>query len=101
MAIAIDPIPGEWYENIETGRVFRVITVDEVEATIEIQYQDGDIGELESSTWEELDLEGVDPPESWTAVYDDIEKDDLGYTDNIISPKEGEDLTQRQDNETG
>jgi hypothetical protein len=99
MAIATDPVPGEWYENIESGQVFRVITVNEAEDTIEIQYQDGDIGELESRTWEELDLEWIEPPENWTVIYDDVEKDDLGYTDNDISPEEEADLAQRQDNE--
>jgi hypothetical protein len=36
MAIEIEPIPGEWYENIETHQTFRVIDVDETSDFIEI-----------------------------------------------------------------
>jgi hypothetical protein len=90
MAIEIEPIPGEWYENIETHQTFRVIDVDETSDFIEIQYADGDIGELDRTAWEELDLEWIQPPENWTMPYDAIEQDDLGYTDIDIPTEEEE-----------
>jgi hypothetical protein len=99
MTTATEPIPGEWYENIETHQIFRVIDVDEMEDIIEIQYVDGDIGELESRTWEELDLEWIEPPENWTTAYDDIETDDLGYTDTGIPSEEEEKIIKRYENE--
>lgn len=86
MVAEIEPIPGEWYENIETHQIFRVIDVDEANALIEIQYVDGDIGELDMANWEESDLEWIEPPENWTTPYDDIEQDDLGYTDTDAHP---------------
>jgi hypothetical protein len=99
MAIEIDPIPGEWYENMETHQTFRVIDVDEPSGLIEIQYVDGDIGELDRAVWEELDLEWVQPPENWTMPYDAIEQDDLGYTDTDTPAEEDLKIIKKPENE--
>lgn len=88
MIMEIEPIPGEWYQNIETHQAFRVIDASETEGLIEIQYVDGDLGELDMAAWEDLDLEWIEPPENWTTPYDGIEKDDLGYTDTDTYPEE-------------
>lgn len=88
MATEIEPIPGEWYENTETHQIFRVTAVDEANNLIEIQYVDGDIGELDKAAWERADLEWIQPPENWAMPYDAIEQDDLGYTDNHPTDEE-------------
>ncbi len=62
MAINPGPVEGNWYEIIETGECFSVVTVDEEEGMLEIQYEDGGTEELELQEWEEMDLEPIDPP---------------------------------------
>lgn len=93
----IEPVPGEWYQNVETHQIFRVIDVSETESLIEIQHVDGDLGELDMAVWEDLDLEWIEPPENWTAPYDDVEEDDLGYTDAGISEDELGSTRQNKD----
>ena len=75
----LDPIEGNWYQNLEKGMDFMVVDVNEREGTVDIQYFDGDIEELEMEEWEEMDLEEIEPPEDWTGPLDDLESDDLGY----------------------
>ena len=42
-----EPVPGQWYENLEEEESFRVLSVDEDSELVEIEYLDGDIeGEL-------------------------------------------------------
>ena len=80
MSTEADPIVGNWYEHLDKGQAFEVVALDEEGATIEIQYFDGDIEEVSLENWYDLDVEGREPPEDWTGVMDDIERDDLGYT---------------------
>ena len=46
------PVPGKWYENREEEETFRVLSVDEDDELIEIEYVDGEIEELD------LDMSG-------------------------------------------
>jgi len=50
--------------------------VDEDAELIELQYEDGDIEEIDYETWQELDLELTDEPEGWSSSDDDDEDDD-------------------------
>jgi segregation and condensation protein B len=61
-----DPVPGQWYENLEEEETFQVLTVDEDSELIEIQYLDGDVEEIDLETWAEMDLEKRDEPEGWS-----------------------------------
>ncbi|MGW8287993.1 MAG: DUF6763 family protein [Desulfobulbales bacterium] len=75
----LDPIEGNWYQELDKERDFMVLDVNKREGTVDIQYFDGDIEELEMEEWEEMDLEEIEPPEDWTGPLDDLESDDLGY----------------------
>lgn len=81
MAIDFDPIVGNWYEHVDKGQKFEVIAIDEDSGTVEIQYFDGDIEDIDYEAWYELDLEPSEPPEDWTGPAEDVEEDDLGYTE--------------------
>lgn len=81
MVQGLHPIEGEWYEDMERGRIFQVIELNKEDETVNIQYEDGELDEIGYEDWYEMDLENAEPPEDWTEVYDDIEKDDLGYTE--------------------
>jgi hypothetical protein len=72
------PTPGKWYENKDEEETFRVLSVDEDNELVEIEYEDGEIEELDLDTWHELDLELTEVPEGWSdsAEADDEEEDD-------------------------
>jgi predicted dehydrogenase len=61
-----DPIAGKWYEDLEENEIFQVLSVDPDEEIVEIQYENGDIEEIDLDTWHELDLEQAEKPEGWS-----------------------------------
>ncbi len=75
----VDPIIGNWYRNEETGDDFEVVAIDEDAQTIEIQYFEGELEELDLDAWYELPIESIEAPEDWSGPYDDMDSDDLGY----------------------
>ena len=70
-----EPVPGQWYENLEDEESFRVLTVDEDSELVEIEYLDGEIEEIDLETWHEMDLEQTEEPEGW-AESDEDEDDE-------------------------
>jgi hypothetical protein len=70
------PVPGKWFENKEEEETFRVLSVDEDDELVEIEYLDGEIEELDLDTWHELDLEPTDEPEGWSDDADDGEDEE-------------------------
>jgi hypothetical protein len=71
-----EPAAGQWYENIEENESFRVLKVDEDAETVEIEYLDGDIEELDLDAWAELDLDKIDEPEGWAGSENDEDDED-------------------------
>jgi hypothetical protein len=65
-----------------------VTAIDDDEGTVEIQHFDGDVEEMDLDDWRELDLEAIEPPEDWTGPVDDIERDDLGYSETGMQPED-------------
>src|SRR5262249_20431203 len=81
------PVIGNWY-RIQGGDSFEVVAYDEDDGTIELQYFDGTVEEMDLEDWqaeqENGALEEVEPPEDWTgSVHVDPEDDGasgaLGY----------------------
>src|ERR1700719_2079729 len=73
-----EPVPSQWYENVEEEESFRVLSVDEDSELIEIEYLDGDIEEVDLEAWTEMDLERIEQPEGWSESEDaDEDEDDL------------------------
>jgi hypothetical protein len=70
------PTPGKWYENKEEDETFRVLSVDEDDELVEIEYLDGEIEELDLDTWHELDLEITEEPEGWSDEEDDEDEEE-------------------------
>lgn len=75
------PEIGQWYRRADKGEEFRVVGRDEASRAIEIQTFDGEVDEIDVESWAMLPLERIEPPEDWTAPMDDVETDDLGYSD--------------------
>jgi hypothetical protein len=82
----IRPIVGEWYRG-GTNELFEVVAIDDTDQTIEIQYFDGTVAEMDFDSWNEHlwdDLiEAADAPEDWSGAID-VESEDLGreFEDN-------------------
>ena len=56
------PIVERWYKDTETLHHFEVVDFDKGRALIEIQYDNGDIGEFTLEDWKLLDLFPAHPP---------------------------------------
>jgi Family of unknown function (DUF6763) len=90
MAVAY-PVIGHWYRRTN-GNLLKIVAVDEEDATIEIQFFDGTIDEIDLDTWNGMLLERVGAPEDWSGSVDmdpeDFSGDDsgeipLGYHDPL------------------
>ena len=74
-----NPVPGQWYESLDDEEVFQVLSVDEDAELVELQYEDGDVEEIDYETWQELDLDLTEEPEGWSGSEsnEDDDKDDF------------------------
>ena len=77
----MNPVIGSWY-RIQGGDSFEVVAFDEDDGTIELQYFDGTVEEMDMEDWlaeqEAGTLEEVEAPEDWTGSVDvDPEEDEL------------------------
>jgi len=88
MVNKFDPIIGNWYRHLDKGQMFRVVALDEKDGHIEVQHFDGDLEDVGLTRWQSMDLEIAAAPEDWTGPMDDIEKDDLGYTETDMSERD-------------
>ncbi len=90
MATVADPIIESWYKDVENNLIFKVVAFDDKDDTIEVQYVDGDIGEYDRESWYNSTFDYIEAPEDWSAPYDDLEIDDMGYsdTDTHLNPEQ-------------
>jgi hypothetical protein len=101
-----DPVQGKWYEDLEENEVFKVLSVDPDQELVEVQYENGDIEEIDLDTWHELDLEQAQEPEGWAAdneeeeeeeEEEDDDEDDWDEDDDDWDDDEDEDLDDDED----
>ncbi len=85
MTMKIEPVLGNWFKD-EINQVFEVVAIDSDERTIEIQYFDGMVEELDFDVWYDKLIEPCAEPEDWSGPFDDLERDDFGDTDEIYHP---------------
>lgn len=75
----VKPIVGQWYRG-NTNELFEVVAIDDEDETIEIQYFDGTVTEVEFDSWNEqlLDelIDMANAPEDWSGAID-VESEDL------------------------
>lgn len=64
-----DPAIGRWYRR-SNGQLFEVVALDEDDETIELQFFDGTIDEVDVETWSRLLIEPVAAPEDWSGSVD-------------------------------
>ena len=96
-----EPVPGQWYENLEEEESFRVLSVDEDSELLEIEYLDGDIEEIDLETWHEMDLERIEEPEGWSESddEDDEAEDDEDWEEEEEDEDEDEDEEDEDDDD--
>jgi hypothetical protein len=93
-----EPVPSQWYENVEEEESFRVLSVDEDSELIEIEYLDGDIEEIDLETWHEMDLERIEEPEGWSESDDeDADEDEEDDEDEDDWDDDDEDEDEDED----
>jgi hypothetical protein len=79
------PTVGDWY-RIRGGEIFEIVALDEDDGSIELQYFDGTVEEMEIADWvEQADarvIESAEAPEDWTGSVDmDPLEDESGDQD--------------------
>jgi hypothetical protein len=85
----MQPCVGEWYRGV-TNELFEVVAVDDEDGTIEIQYFDGTVAEMDFESWQlqllDRTLDAADAPEDWSGAVD-VESEDLdrGFEDQARS----------------
>jgi hypothetical protein len=96
-----EPVPGQWYENLEEEEQFRVLSMDEDSELLEIEYLDGDIEEIDLETWHEMDLERIEEPEGWSESDDEDESEDDEDWDEDEDEDEDDDDDLDEDEDDG
>jgi len=86
MANEYQPRIGDWYQNI-SGDSFEIVALDEDEATMEIQYYDGAVEEVDFDTWSDMEIVAIEPPEDWSGSLD-IEREDYGVDLELTTPND-------------
>ena len=92
-----EPVPGQWYENLEEEEPFRVLSMDEDSELVEIEYLDGDIEEIDLETWHEMDLELTQEPEGWSESHDEDEDEEEEDDDWDDEDEDDDDLDDEED----
>ena len=84
---------GDWY-RLNGGALFEVVAFDDDDGTIEIQYFDGTVEELDvedwESQWEDGALETAEAPEDWTGSVDVEQSDDDSRGADLYGEDRGE-----------
>lgn len=70
-----------WYQDSATGQMFKIVAIDPANDAIELQYYNGDLAEFDFASWFASGFAAIEAPEDWSAPFDDVEADDLGYSD--------------------
>jgi len=86
MSIQTFPVVGNWYQSLD-GQLLEVITLDEDENSVEVQYFGGEIDQVEFDTWQSIIADIADQPDDWTGPYDELEPEALGYSDTGYSSR--------------
>ncbi len=80
------PEVSAWYQDLVSGNLFEVVAVDEDSSTIEYQLLDGELGEYDFSTWEQLYISNAEAPEDWRSPYE-LNSEDSAYSDQVFVPE--------------
>ena len=94
MITEADPIIDNWYEHLDKGQNFLVVSVDDEKGLIEVQYFDGNLDEIDIHQWHQMELEPIEEPENWLGALDIGELDDLGTSVTDTNPSDWQEPMQ-------
>lgn len=83
-----DPVVGQWYDDLDSEEIFKVLDLEPDEEIVRIQWLDREIEEIDLDVWNEMDLELAEAPEGWV---DDDESDTDDDEDDLDDDDEDED----------
>ena len=90
MSHELDPKVGRWYRRLDDEQLFKVASIDEDDGLIEIKTVDGEVEELDSTEWVELDLEAAEAPEDYVDPDDgDEDEEELEEDAEADGPARG------------
>ena len=76
------PRLGAWYQDLDYDRLdhqkdecFEITALDDEGKTIEVQYFNGEIDEMDIDTWFQHKLLAIAAPHDWSGPFDDVDKD--------------------------
>jgi hypothetical protein len=79
---------GDWY-RLNGGSLFEVVALDDDDGTIEIQYFDGTVEEMDiedwETQWEDGALESAEAPDDWSGSVDVEGGDEEGRAGESLS----------------
>ncbi|MCW9023050.1 MAG: hypothetical protein OQK73_00065 [Gammaproteobacteria bacterium] len=85
--MACEPKVDDWYKDVIEQCIFKVVAIDNDEETIEIQYFEGEIEELDFDSWKDMALVTAPEQEDMRGAFDDLDSDDMGDTDRPMHPQ--------------
>ena len=71
----VTPIIEQWYTAKELEDIFEVVAFDETTKTVEIQYFNGEIEEIDYDIWSTLHLRAIEQPKDWTGPFEIYSED--------------------------
>lgn len=94
-----DPTPGQWYEDLDSEDIFKVLSVDPDEEIVRIQWLDSEVQDIDLDTWNEMDLELAEEPEGWVDEDAADEDDDELDEEELDDEEDDEDDWDDEDEE--
>lgn len=85
------PEIGAWYIDLQLNQHFEVVALDDNERTVEIQYVDGELSELDLETWRQMSVETAAAPEDWSASYE-VSREDNPFEEEKFDVLKGDPL---------
>ena len=84
--VTVVPVIGQWYLN-RSGTAFEIVAIDSIGKTIEVQFFDGTVDEIDEEAWNKSQLEEIQPPEDYSGSMD-IMADDYEMSSQFIPKKD-------------
>ena len=80
------PTINTWYQDVRENVLFEVVALDDDEGFIEIQYANGEIGEFDHDTWQQMLTLPAQHPDDWRAPFE-LSNDDSQDPDSAFTMK--------------
>ena len=88
----------EWYKD-SIVRVMQVVAYDESNDAIEVQLFEGEGTGFDLDSWNQLEIELIEPPQDWSGPFNDLVADDMGSTEKPMHPTDWNGPADKMDQE--